>query len=256
MSSATWNKQHPIERLAEHLHGADAVVFAAGAGPGSGAARKDTVDRAAAVLLADAAQADQGPRQALPARLLHGRGHTHPPPAHRRRFVWAAYLRAKRAAEDEGVLGNDALDATVLRPGRLTDEPATGRVTLAETPVGHEEVTRADTAATLVALLDAPGTVGRTLELINGTVPLRHRRRRAGLTARLPLRDEALRDQPAPGHVAGIPTVDLDLTDHAPHRGPVEAAGDLAEQVGHGGMAVQGPLAHHRRVAARVPTGR
>ncbi len=44
-------------------------------------------------------------------------------------------------------------------------------MTLAEDRVGHEEVTREDVAATLVALLDAPGTAGRTLELINGTVP-------------------------------------------------------------------------------------
>jgi uncharacterized protein YbjT (DUF2867 family) len=46
-----------VEEVAEHLQGADAVVFAAGAGPGSGAARKDSVDRDAAILLADAAEA-------------------------------------------------------------------------------------------------------------------------------------------------------------------------------------------------------
>ncbi len=46
-----------VEEVAGHLRGADAVVFAAGAGPGSGAARKETVDRDAAILLADAARA-------------------------------------------------------------------------------------------------------------------------------------------------------------------------------------------------------
>ncbi len=153
--------------LAKHLAGADAVVFAAGAGPGSTAERKRTVDRDGALLLADAA-ATAGVRRYL---IVSAMGAADAPSQADDDSVWAEYLRAKRDA-DEGVLGNDALDATVLRPGRLTDEPATGRVTLAETPVGHEEVTRADTAATLVALLDAPGTVGRTLELINGTVPL------------------------------------------------------------------------------------
>src|SRR3981189_528263 len=44
-----------VDEVATHLRGADAVVFAAGAGPGSGAARKETVDRDAAILLADAA---------------------------------------------------------------------------------------------------------------------------------------------------------------------------------------------------------
>ena len=46
-----------VDDVATHLRGADAVVFAAGAGPGSGAARKETVDRDAAILLADAAEA-------------------------------------------------------------------------------------------------------------------------------------------------------------------------------------------------------
>src|SRR5688572_33343057 len=46
-----------VDEVAAHLAGADAVVFAAGAGPGSGIPRKDTVDRGAAVLLADAATA-------------------------------------------------------------------------------------------------------------------------------------------------------------------------------------------------------
>src|SRR3954454_17298778 len=45
------------ETLAPYVRGADAVVFAAGAGPGSGAARKRTVDLGGAVKLADAAGA-------------------------------------------------------------------------------------------------------------------------------------------------------------------------------------------------------
>ncbi|HEY2191912.1 MAG TPA: SDR family oxidoreductase [Actinomycetospora sp.] len=153
--------------LAEHLRGADAVVFAAGAGPNSTAERKRTVDRDAALLLADAA-GKAGVRRYL---LVSAMGAAEAPSQDEDDSVWGEYLRAKRDAE-QGVSGRGDLDATVLRPGRLTDDPATGRVTLAESRVGHEEVTREDTAATLVALLDAPGTAGRTLELINGTVPL------------------------------------------------------------------------------------
>jgi uncharacterized protein YbjT (DUF2867 family) len=156
-----------VEDLAEHLRGADAVVFAAGAGPGSTAERKRTVDRDGALLLADAA-ARAGVRRYL---LVSSMGAADPPSSSEDDSIWGEYLRAKHDAE-QGVLGRDDLDVTVLRPGRLTDDPATGRVTLAEGPVGHEEVTREDVAATLVALLDAPATAGRTLELINGTVPL------------------------------------------------------------------------------------
>ena len=155
------------DELAGHLRGADAVVFAAGAGPGSTAERKRSVDRDAALLLADAAAA-AGVRRYL---LVSSMGAQDAPSETEDDSIWGAYLRAKRDAE-QGVRDRTDLDATVLRPGRLTDDPATGRVTLAEGPVGHEEVTREDVAATLIALLDAPGTAARTLELINGTVPL------------------------------------------------------------------------------------
>jgi uncharacterized protein YbjT (DUF2867 family) len=147
--------------LAEHLVGADAVVFAAGAGPGSGAARKDTVDRAAAVLLADAAVL-AGVRRYL---LVSSTG-VDAPPAPGTDEVWAAYLSAKKAAE-EAIRGAD-LDWTILRPGRLTDDPGVGEVLLAPPPVGPGEVTRDDTAAVLAALLDTPRTAGLVLELREG----------------------------------------------------------------------------------------
>jgi uncharacterized protein YbjT (DUF2867 family) len=79
--------------------------------------------------------------------------------------VWAAYLQAKRAAEE--ALRATALDWTILRPGRLTDDPGVGTVLLAPS-VPRGAITRDDTAAVLVALLDAPGTVGLTLELVEG----------------------------------------------------------------------------------------
>jgi uncharacterized protein YbjT (DUF2867 family) len=151
--------------LADHLRDADAVVFAAGAGAGSGAGRKDTVDRAAAVLLADAAHL-AGVRRYL---LVSSTG-VDDPPAEGTDEVWAAYLRAKKAAED-AVIATD-LDWTILRPGQLTDGPGTNSVLLRPPPLDGDatrEVTRDDTAAVLVALLDTPGTAGKVLELREGT---------------------------------------------------------------------------------------
>jgi nucleoside-diphosphate-sugar epimerase len=149
------------EELAVPLAEADAAVFAAGAGPGSGVARKDTVDRGAAELLVEAARL-AGVRRYV---LVSATGvDDEPPPGTDE--VWAAYLRAKKAAE-EFVRAAD-LDWTILRPGRLTDDPGTGRVLLAPPPVERADVTRDDTTAVLVALLDAPDTAGLVLELREG----------------------------------------------------------------------------------------
>jgi len=155
--------------LAGHLHGADAVVFAAGAGPGSGVRRKDTVDRAGAALLADAAEL-AGVRRYL---LISATGFDvddpgwAPPPGTGE--VFAAYLRAKAAAELD--LRGRELDWTVLRPGALTDAGPSGTVQLAPT-VARAEISRADVAAVLAALLDEPRSARRTLEVVSGEVPI------------------------------------------------------------------------------------
>ncbi|MCD0482023.1 SDR family oxidoreductase [Streptacidiphilus sp. ASG 303] len=158
-------EQASADEVAALLEGADAVVFAAGAGPGSGTARKETVDRAAAVLLADAAE-QAGVRRYL---MVSSMGADAAAPDGRDP-VFGAYLRAKGAADD-AVRGREALDWTVLRPGRLTDGPGTGRVRLAGS-TGRGEVDREDVAAVLAALLDEPGTAGLTLELVGGDVPV------------------------------------------------------------------------------------
>lgn len=154
-----------VDEVAAVLAGADAVVFAAGAGPGSGTARKDTVDRAASVLLADAAEA-AGVRRYLQVSAM-GLDRADDPGMDE---VFAVYLRAKDAA-DRDVMGRAGLDWTILRPGRLTDDPATGRVALGD-HVKPGAVTRADVAAVLVALLDRPRTAGRVFELVGGDTPV------------------------------------------------------------------------------------
>jgi nucleoside-diphosphate-sugar epimerase len=157
-----------VDDVAPVLDGADAVVFAAGAGPGSGIARKDTVDRAAAVLLADAAERAGVRRYVLVSSMgVESVADGRQPSGMDEVFV--AYLRAKLAAEQD-VLARRGLTTTVLRPGGLTDDPGTGSVTLAPS-VGRGSVPRDDVAAVLVALLDADGG-GVVLELVGGDTPI------------------------------------------------------------------------------------
>lgn len=157
-----------VAEVAQALEGADAVVFAAGAGPGSGSARKDTVDRAASVLLADGAERAGVRRfvQISAMGLDSVRDGATPEGVDE---VFVTYLRAKLAAEDD--LRARDLDWTILRPGALTDDPATGLVRLAE-HVERGAVPRADVAAVVAELLDARATVRTTLELVGGTTPI------------------------------------------------------------------------------------
>jgi uncharacterized protein YbjT (DUF2867 family) len=148
------------DEVAATLAGADAVVFAAGAGPGSGTARKDTVDRAASVLLADAART-AGVRRYVQISAM-GLDRADDPGMDE---VFAGYLRAKAAADDD-LMARD-LEWTVLRPGRLTDDAGAGTVTLAAS-VPRGAVTRDDVAAVVVGLLDRPATAGKVLELVGG----------------------------------------------------------------------------------------
>ncbi|GAA4931771.1 NAD(P)H-binding protein [Streptomonospora halophila] len=156
-----------VTQLTEKVMGADAVVFAAGAGPGSGAARKATVDRDAARLLADAASLAGVRRYIMVSAIAVDEG---PPPDSEP--VWAAYVEAKRAADDELRRRSLETDWTILRPGRLTDGAGTGKVWLAP-KVERAEIPREDVAAVIAALLDEPATIGRVLELVGGPTPIR-----------------------------------------------------------------------------------
>ena len=148
--------------VSTHLRGADAVIFAAGAGPGSGAARKETVDRDAAILLADAAEAAGVQRYVMVSAM----GADADIPVDEDEDVFTTYLRAKGAADDV-IRSRTELLATIVRPGQLTDEAATGKVSIAE-HTGRGSIPRADVAAVLVAVLDAPQTAGTTFDVISG----------------------------------------------------------------------------------------
>ncbi|MFE9039702.1 NAD(P)H-binding protein [Streptomyces sp. NPDC012421] len=152
-----------VEEVAEVLRGADAAVFAAGAGPGSGAARKETVDRDAAVLLADAAER-AGVRRFLVVSSMGADAD------HAGDEVFDAYLRAKGAADD-AVRSRAGLEWTVLRPGMLTDDAGKGLVRL-EARTGRGPIPRDDVAAVLAELVETPATAGLTLELVTGPTPV------------------------------------------------------------------------------------
>ncbi|MCX5559958.1 SDR family oxidoreductase [Streptomyces sp. NBC_00038] len=152
-----------VEEVAAHLQGADAAVFAAGAGPGSGVDRKNTVDRGAAVKFADAAER-AGVRRHIVVSSMGA------DPAHPGDDIFDAYLRAKGEA-DEYVRGRTALDWTILRPGGLIDDAGTGLVRL-EASTGRGTIPRDDVAAVLAEMVDTAATAGLTLELISGSTPV------------------------------------------------------------------------------------
>jgi uncharacterized protein YbjT (DUF2867 family) len=150
------------DQLAAAIDGADAVVFAAGAGPGSGAERKMTVDRDGAVALVRAADAAGVGRYVIVSSV----GAEAPPDGD---DVFSVYLRAKAEA-DQAVMAGD-LDWTVVRPGPLTDAPGTGTVRL-ETEPFRDDVTRDDVARVIAATLAEPRSAGLILYVADGDVPV------------------------------------------------------------------------------------
>jgi uncharacterized protein YbjT (DUF2867 family) len=148
--------------VAAAVAGVDAVVFAAGAGAGSGAERKRTMDLGGAVRLIDAAR-ENGIRRYV---MVSAMGAADPPAAGD--DVFGEYLRAKAAADE--ALRASGLEHTIVRPGMLTDEPPTGRVLIAER-LERGEVSRADVAAVLAAVLLAPNAIGSEFDLVAGETP-------------------------------------------------------------------------------------
>jgi uncharacterized protein YbjT (DUF2867 family) len=146
--------------IARFVDGADAVVFAAGAGPGSGPARKQTVDLGGAVKLIDAAKANGIARYVIVSSI----GANHP---ERASGQMKPYIEAK--AEADRRVAESGLDWTIVRPGGLTDDPGTGRVSV---DGGRGRIPREDVAATLVAVLDTDGTIGRDFDLVGGDTPI------------------------------------------------------------------------------------
>jgi uncharacterized protein YbjT (DUF2867 family) len=148
--------------LAAEVRGADAVVFAAGAGPGSGPERKRTVDLGAAVKLIDAAKAAGVNRYLMVSSI----GADNPAGGSE---AMRPYLEAKAAADAAVV--DSGLEYTIVRPGGLTNDPGTGSVA-AGPGLGFGSISRDDVAAVLAGALDEPQTIGKTFVVVEGDTPI------------------------------------------------------------------------------------
>jgi uncharacterized protein YbjT (DUF2867 family) len=149
--------------VAEAVSGAEAVVFAVGAGPGSGAERKGTMDLGGALKLIDAAKAEGVDRYLMVSAM----GAANPPAEGG--DVYGEYLRAKAKADE--ALTASGLAYTVVRPGRLTDDPPTGKVQIGD-HLDRAEIPRADVAAVLAVVLETDNTIGKTFDVVSGETPV------------------------------------------------------------------------------------
>jgi uncharacterized protein YbjT (DUF2867 family) len=152
-----------VDDIDDAFAGADAVVFAAGAGAGSGPARKLTVDYGGAVKSVDAAIAKEIRRFLIVSSI----NANHP---ERWSEDMKPYFEAK--ADADKFVAESGLDYTIVRPGRLTDDPGTGKVDLRDGPGGTGEVTRDDVALVLAECLTAENSIGKAFDLLNGETPV------------------------------------------------------------------------------------
>lgn len=149
--------------LADLIVAADAIVFAAGAGPGSGPERKWTLDYEGAAKLIDVAVANSIPRYVMISSVGAD-------PAAKDDGGFGTYLRAKGQADRD--LTQSELDYTIIRPGPLTDEPGIGEITIGP-DIEPGPVAREDVAATIATVLEEDATIGLTLELRGGGSPIK-----------------------------------------------------------------------------------
>jgi nucleoside-diphosphate-sugar epimerase len=150
--------------VGEAVEGCDAIVFAAGAGPGSGAVRKETMDYGGAAKLIEAAE-KRGVRRYL---MLSSMGAGNPEGGSE---AMQPYLFAKARA-DERLIKSD-LQYTIIRPGGLTNEEGTGRIEAAHSLGRRGQISRDDVARTFADALEMRNTYGKTFEILAGDTPIR-----------------------------------------------------------------------------------
>jgi uncharacterized protein YbjT (DUF2867 family) len=157
-------EEEGVGAVGRAVDGCDAVIFAAGAGPGSGAARKETMDYGGAVKLVEAAEQHNARRYLM----LSSMGAGDPEGGSE---AMRPYLRAKARADER--LQESGLDYTIIRPGSLTDEEETGRIEAEESLGRRGEISRADVARTFAEALEAKNTYRKTFEILAGNTPIR-----------------------------------------------------------------------------------
>jgi uncharacterized protein YbjT (DUF2867 family) len=149
--------------VAHTVEGCDAVIFSAGGGPGSGAEKKETIDRGGAIKLVDAAR-EHGARRYV---MVSAIGAADPEAGSE---AMQPYLFAKAQADQ--ALQESGLDYTIVRPGSLTDEAGTGTVEAAPSLSRRGQIPREDVARTLVVTLEKENTFGKTFEVLSGDTPI------------------------------------------------------------------------------------
>ena len=157
-------EEEGVGAVGRAVDGCDAVIFAAGAGPGSGAARKETMDYGGAVKLVEAAEQHNARRYLM----LSSMGAGDPEGGSE---AMRPYLRAKARADER--LQESGLDYTIIRPGSLTDEEEAGRIEAEESLGRRGEISRADVARTFAEALEAKNTYRKTFEILAGNTPIR-----------------------------------------------------------------------------------
>jgi uncharacterized protein YbjT (DUF2867 family) len=151
------------EELSEIFTGNDTIVFAAGAG-GASPERTYAVDRDAAIRTMDAA-AHAGVNRYI---MLSYRGASldHGVPEDNSFF---AYAEAKAAADEH--LRTSPLKWTIVAPGALSSEPASGNIDVGDGATS-ENVSRDNVARVLAAVIDSDKTIGHTIEFMDGSTPI------------------------------------------------------------------------------------
>ena len=140
----------------------DAIVFAAGAGPGSSAERKETVDHQGATKLIEAAKRVGLNRYVIVSSIGAD-------PDRKGDEIFDVYLRAKGRADRD--LAESGLDYTIIRPVHLTDGQGSRSVSVGDA-VENSEIPREDAAGIINEVLRSDNTIGKTFQASTGETHL------------------------------------------------------------------------------------
>lgn len=148
-----------VDQIAKGLKGADAVVFTAGSGGGTGSDKTLLIDLDGAVKTMEAAKQAGIDRFVIVSALQ----------AHNREN-WNESLKPYYVAKHfaDRALEQSGLTYTIVRPGGLLNEPGTGKVSAGEN-LSRNSIPREDVARTIVASLSEEHTFNRDFDLVSGT---------------------------------------------------------------------------------------
>ncbi|WP_394509399.1 SDR family oxidoreductase [Priestia aryabhattai] len=146
--------------VSDALRGMDAVIFAAGSGEHTGDEKTIAVDQNGAKNIIDEAK-NQGVKRFV---MLSSMGTDAPEQGPEGLQL---YLRAKAIADE--YLKQSNLQYTIVRPGTLSNDSATGKIDINnDIEDKSQTIPRADVATVLVECLNEEATIGKTFEMLAG----------------------------------------------------------------------------------------